>query len=246
MLRKLILAAIGLALLGALAFGGLLLYDELVTIDEASEEISAPTLEADTSGEQVVFRIDKTQSQVSFHLQEDLSGVRTNVIGVTNEVAGDVLVDFAQPEQSVVGQIRINARTLETDRSARNNRIRSSILNTNTYEFIEFTPTQLLNFPANPQIGQQLSFQIVGDLLIREISQRVTFDATVTLVDDNRLEGTASTVITRDQFDLEIPRVPGVANVTNEVDLRIDFVALRVDSSANVTDNGAAISDTQG
>ena len=194
-----------------------------------SEEVSAPTLVAEDN--QQVYRIDKEQSTVQFFLREDLSGVRTDVIGTTSEVAGDILVDFNNPSNSSVGTIRVNARTLETDRSMRNRQIRSFILESasDEYEFINFEPTDVLNFPEVPEIGEELQFQIVGDLTIKNTTQSEVWDATVTLVSEDRMEGVATTTVSRGDYNLNIPNVSSVANVDEEVQLTIKFVALAVD-----------------
>jgi hypothetical protein len=39
------------------------------------------------------------------------------------------------------------------------------------------------------------------------------------------LEGTASAVVQREQYGMQIPSIPFVANVEEEVELFIDFVA---------------------
>lgn len=194
-----------------------------------SEEVSAPTLVAEEH--QQVYRIDKEQSAVQFFLREDLSGVRTDVIGATSEVAGDILVDFNNPANSSVGTIRVNARTLETDRSMRDRQIRSFILESasDQYEFINFEPTDVLNFPEVPEIGRELQFQIVGNLTIKDASQSEVWDATVTLVSEDRMEGVATTTVSRGDYNLNIPNVRSVANVDEEVQLTIEFVALAVD-----------------
>ncbi len=77
-------------------------------------------------------------------------------------------------------------------------------------------------------LGSPINFQVVGDLKIREITQSVTFDVTAVLVTEDRLEGTAKAAVTRDQFGLTIPNAPGVANVSNDVALELDFVAAKV------------------
>jgi polyisoprenoid-binding protein YceI len=69
---------------------------------------------------------------------------------------------------------------------------------------------------------------MTGDLKVRDIVQSVTFDVTATLTSEDQLQGTASAQVTRDQFNLTIPTAPGVANVSNDVRLEIDFVATKV------------------
>lgn len=238
MLKKLTMV-VGVAVLGVL---GYFAYYQIIGSDSTpSQEVAVPTLSADESGNQVVYRIDKEQSEASFFLQEDLNRTRTDVVGTTNEIAGDILVDFNDPSQSTVSMIRVNVRTLATDRGMRDNQIRGQVLQSNRdeeiYEFTDFTPTQILNFPADPQIGEALSFQIVGELRIRGIIQTVTFDATVTLVDEQTMTGTATTQVLRGDYELQIPNVPSVANVTDEVDLTINFVAIAVDESAETNES---------
>lgn len=236
---------IGIVAIAVLAVGGYLAYYQIIgSNDDPSQEVAVPTLSADDSGNQIVYRIDKEQSEVSFTLEEDLRGVRTTVVGTTNEVAGDILVDFNDPSQSTVSMVRVNVRTLATDSSMRDNQIRGQILESSrdeeNYEFADFTPTEILNFPADPQIGEPITFQIVGEFRVRDIVKTLTFDATVTLVDENTMSGTATTEVLRSDYELTIPSVPSVANVTDEVQLQIDFVASAVDDSAE----SAATDDT--
>jgi polyisoprenoid-binding protein YceI len=144
-------------------------------------------------------------------------------------VAGELFVDFSNPSASRIGAIRINARTLITDNEFRNRAIRSEILESSKdeYEFIDFTPTAITGLPASVTVGEAITFQVTGDLKIRDIVQSVTFDVTLTAVSEERLEGSATATVTRTQFNLQIPSVPSVANVTDEVGLAINFVALK-------------------
>lgn len=195
--------------------------------DEATA--GATTEAAETSGAAalVVFNIVPEQSSVSFTLTEDLMGRPTTVVGTTNQVAGQIAVDFAAPANSQVGEIRINARTLVTDQENRNRAIRSQILLSaqDQYEFINFVPTAITGLPDSITIGAAVTFQITGDLTIRDTTQAVTFEAAVTPVSESELTGTATTTVQRGDFGLEIPRVPSVANVSEAVDLQIEFVA---------------------
>lgn len=179
-----------------------------------------------------LFRIVPEQSEVRFILTEDLRGVPTTVVGVTDQVAGDIAVDFATPANSRIGMIRINVRTLTTDNGNRNNAIRAQILQSNRdeYEFSEFTPTAITGLPERIEPGQTVTFQIVGELKVRNIVRSVMFDAEVTLAADDRLEGTAKTSVLRSDYNLTIPNVPSVANVSETVELEIDFVAARVEA----------------
>jgi polyisoprenoid-binding protein YceI len=198
------------------------------TPDAAAEATEAAS--ADSASTRALYRIVAEESEVRFTLTEDLRGVFTTVVGVTQDVAGDIIIDFGSPANSQIGEIRINARTIVTDNEFRNRAIRGEILQSSSdaYEFISFIPTAVSGTPASVAVGESITFQVTGDLKIREIVQSVTFDVTATLVAQDRLEGTGTTVVTRTQYNLTIPSVPGVANVSDEVTLEIDFVATQV------------------
>jgi hypothetical protein len=89
------------------------------------------------------------------------------------------------------------------------------------------TVVGVTNLPARANIGETISFAIAGELTIRNISQPVLFTVIATAVSDSQINGTASTVISRGDFNLVIPNVPSIANVEEEVGLYIDFVARR-------------------
>lgn len=172
-----------------------------------------------------VFTISQADSQVSFELDEDLRGVRTTVIGITNQVAGELGINLNDLSTAQVGVLQINARTLATDNNFRNRAIQNEILDTQTYELITFTPTAVTGLPPSAAVGQEVSFTITGDLTIRDITQPVTFNVTATAVSDTQLVGMATAVVSRAAYNLTIPEVPNVANVEDEVQLTINFVA---------------------
>jgi polyisoprenoid-binding protein YceI len=183
---------------------------EASATDEATAEAAAAT-----SGG-VIFNIVPEESQVSFALSEVLMGNPTNVVGITDQVAGQLLVDFANPAATQIGTIRINVRTLATDSDMRNRAIRRAILQSDQdqFEFAEFSNIELSDLPASVTIGEPFTFNITGDFTLRNITNRVT-----------ELSGTASTVVQRALYELTIPNAPGVANVSEDVTLEITFVA---------------------
>lgn len=208
------------------------------TAVEATEMVEAEVTEAATeeaavaSAERAIFRIVPEESEVRFTLSELLRGSPVTVIARTNQVAGDIIVDFSSPSNSEVGVIRINVRTMATDSSFRDRAIRGEILQSarDEFEFSEFTPTELRSLPDSVTIGESFTFEIVGSLKVRDISSEVIFEATVTPVSETRLEGSATAVIQRATYNLTIPNAPGVAEVSEDVGLEIDFVATQVES----------------
>ncbi len=197
----------------------------------ATEAAAAATPESAASASDLtVFGIVADDSEVRFILNEMLRGSPNEVRGTTSLIAGQIGVDFANPQNSQVGEIRIDARDLSTDNEMRNRAIRSAILQSaqDQYEFISFKPTSLDGLPASVTLGEAFEFQVTGDLTIRDITNPVTFDVTVTPVSETRIEGTATATVQRSDYGLTIPNVPGVADVDEAVRLEIDFVATPV------------------
>lgn len=194
--------------------------------DEPVQDATAePTATTAPVSAPVTFQIVSAESEVRFSLGEVLAGNPTTVVGRTSELAGELLVDLNDLSTAQLGVIQINAATLATDNNFRNGSIREFILQTDDYPFITFAPTSLTGLPAAAAVGDTITFDIVGDLTIRDVTQSVTFSATVTVVSATQLDGSASTTVNRADFGLEIPSVPNVADVDEEVLLEMDFVA---------------------
>ena len=87
-----------------------------------------------------VYTIQQSASQVRFTIYEELRGAPTDVVGMSDQVAGELAVDINNLSTAQVGEILINARTLATDQDRRNQAIRNRILFTDSYEFIRFAP----------------------------------------------------------------------------------------------------------
>jgi len=194
------------------------------TATEAAVSVAEVETGADPPPDLTRYTIVQAESQARFTIYEELNGVPTDVIGVTDQVAGEAAINLADLSDTRMGVILVNARTLATDESRRNQAIRNRILLTDQYEFISFTPTGISGLSGSAAPGQTFTFRILGDLTIRDITQPVEFEATVSVDSPERLTGTASTVIAKSDFNLIVPNVPFVANVGENVTLEIDFV----------------------
>ena len=170
------------------------------------------------------------ESEAHFFLREDLRGIRTDVIGRTDQVAGDIVIDFGAPALSQVGVIRINARTLATDNSNRNRAIRSRILRSaqDEYEFIEFAPTALLGLPESITIGESYPLEIEGQLTIVGQSLPVVFRGQVALESEERLRGEFTATVRYADWGIAVPNLDFLANVDEEAQLTLAFSGDRV------------------
>lgn len=186
---------------------------------------NSTTTTASDGGEVVLLTLGEGTRAV-FELDEELRGQPKHVVAETPDVVGQVEVNLADAGESRIGEILINARTFTTDSGLRDRAIRGPILDAGTHEFIRFAPTALVGLEGPVEVGETVEFQVEGDLSIRDVTRPVTFDVTATLVAEDRLEGVATTTVLRSDFGLQIPNVASVANVTDEVVLTLEFVAV--------------------
>jgi len=177
---------------------------------------------------QLIFQIAQDQAEARFIIHEELRGQPKEVIGATNQVAGEVAVNLADLSASQVGVIKVDARALQTDDNQRNQVIRNRILHTDTYEFITFKPTSISGLSGSATPGQKFNFQIAGDLTIQDVTRPVVFEVSGQVETLEKLSGTASTIIKRADFNLVIPSVPFVANPGEDVRIEIDLVLLPI------------------
>jgi len=188
---------------------------------------ASPTTAAPVPPASRTFRIDPAASEVRYLIDEILRGSPNTVVGRTNQVGGEIAINFQDAAKSQLGVIEINVRTFRTDSELRDRTVRSRVLQSAEaqFELVRFKPTAIAGLPTTVALGMPVNLQITGDLTIRTVTKPVTFAVAVTAVSADRLEGKASTTIRRADFNLTIPEVPNVAGVSETVKLEIDFVA---------------------
>ena len=156
-----------------------------------------------------------------------LLGNPNTVVGKTNQVAGQILVDKSDVSKSQVGVIKVDLSTMQTDNNLRNRTLQGRIFETSdpSNQFATFTPKTLTGLPATVAVGQTVSFTIVGDLALHGVTRTEMFAAQVTAQSATVLTGQAQTTMKYEDFNLAIPDVPSVTGVTDNVTLAITFTA---------------------
>jgi polyisoprenoid-binding protein YceI len=165
-------------------------------------------------------------TEARFELDEELRGQPTRVVATNPEVAGQLRFDPDDLAATEIGTIVVSSQTFTTDQGNRDRAIRGPILDSSVEPTIEFVPTSVDGLDGSVGVGDTVEFTVDGDLTIRGITNPVTFDAEATYAAEDRLDGTVSTTVLRSDFDLQIPSVATVANVSDEVLIALDFVAL--------------------
>lgn len=187
----------------------------------------APAPGADTPPRRFV--IEQGSSQATYSVHEELFDQELpsrTTIGNTTEVEGAMVLQIDPRNGGVAvgeNQITVNLESLTSNESRRDNRIRSEWLESTTYPLATFVAKEIQGFPAGIQEGQAATFQLVGDLTIREITQQTTFTTTA-LFNGDTISGNAASLIYMRDFGFEPPSVMGILAVTDGVTVTLQFV----------------------
>jgi len=192
----------------------------------APTQAAQPTAPAAATGTAMLYRIDAAQSEAGYEVGETFfqDNRFATAIGRTSAIAGDVLVDFAQPANSQLGTLVIDISQLTSDETRRDNYIRNNGLESSTYPQATFKPTRIEGLPASAKPGDQLTFKVTGDLTVKETTKPVTFDVTLK-TDGDKLTGAATTEILMSEFGVG-PIQLAFLQTEDKMKLFINFVAL--------------------
>lgn len=173
-----------------------------------------------------VYRIDPERSSATYRVQETfLEDARvTTAEGTTNAVAGEVRLNPSNVARSRVGEIVVDISQLESDEPRRDNAIRRQWLESARYPRATFANAVISSAPDSIAEGEPFTFEMTGDMTIKEATRKQTWDVTAT-VEDDLLRGTATTQLQMSQYGVDPPNIGGFVAVEDDVELTLEFVA---------------------
>jgi polyisoprenoid-binding protein YceI len=203
---------------------------------EATTEAAGDTAAASgaVSGQRT-FVIVPEESKASYLVDEEFLGGALDKLGIA---AG--AVDVIGSTQQISGQLQLNLddlssalgenvftvqmNTLGTGEDRRDTWIRENGPRFNDFPEATFVATAVEGAPATYENGQEVSFKLIGDLTVRDVTQPVTFDVTARL-DGDTLTGTATTRTKMSDFGIEPPNFANTLTVADEFGIEVQFVA---------------------
>lgn len=195
------------------------------TETSTSEPVTEAT-ESVTQGE-VLLRIVPEESTVYYEVGETFLNQNNRfatAIGKTSEVNGEIYANPANPLESRLGAFLIDISTFQSDNSRRDNTIRRDWLESSKYPLATFVPRSITNLPETYVPGEPYSFEVQGELTVKQTTLGVTFTITA-VYDQEQLTGTAETEILMSDFKVGPISIGGVLNTEDKVKIRFDFVA---------------------
>jgi polyisoprenoid-binding protein YceI len=148
-----------------------------------------------------------------------------DVIGSTQAIAGQLQLDLDNLGDALgENTFTVQMNTFATDQRDRDNYIRTDGPRFDSYPVATFTATAIEGAPAAYNEGEEVSFKLIGDLTIREVTQPVTFDVTATLVGDT-LTGVATAQANMSDFGIDPPNFANTLTVADGFGMEVAFTA---------------------
>lgn len=194
------------------------------SIDSTLDRETTPTEPLNTGS--VEYQIDPSESSVNYEVGETFFNENNRfsvAVGVTHGITGSVQLDPLNPQNTTLGTITIDISQFESDNGRRDNTIRDRFLESRRFPIATFVPTQITGLPEQYNAGEMLSFQVAGDLTVRETTRPMTFNVQASL-NEGILAGEASSTLLMSEFGVG-PIQTGVLGTEDEVKIIFNFVA---------------------
>lgn len=180
-----------------------------------SEAADGGTIITVTEGSEALYRINEQLAN---------RNLPNDAVGTTSDIEGQIAFSADGTVDAERSKIIVGVRSLQSDSGRRDSYIQRNSLESNQYPEVTIAVTEIrgLSWPL-PTSGEA-TFEMVGDLTIRDQTRSVTWETTATFTEGG-VEGLAQTVVTFEQYEMTQPRVSIVLSVADEIRLEINFVA---------------------
>lgn len=146
-------------------------------------------------------------------------------VGSTRAVEGQLQLDLAGPDHLGENHFTVRLDTLESDQVMRDAWLKRNGPKFNDFPEATFVATAIAGAPATYTAGAEATFQLIGDLTIRNITRPATFDVTA-VHSGKTITGVATAQIRLTDYEIEPPNFANTLEVQDEMGLRLEFTAV--------------------
>ena len=175
-------------------------------------------------------QIVPAQTTASYSVFENLifeNKPNNDAVGTTHSVQGNFRIRTGASPVVEGMHIVVDLRTLQTDSQRRDDYVRQNALETDTYPYATFDSVSTQGLPVNYSEGDNVHFQLIGNMNMHGKTNKETFDVQGK-VQDNMITGKAASTIFMTDFGIQPPNLANVAVSQNKVDITLTFTAKRV------------------
>lgn len=192
---------------------------------DTTDSYPAPAADDTTTATTRTYTVVTDQSNASYIVAEtffagaqERLGIEAGLvdtIGTTQDVSGDMTINFGETIELVSGTFEVNIQALTSDQSRRDERIQEQYLESAAFPIATFEATAIENFPNPYREGAEVTFDLIGNLTVRETTLPVTFETNAVLSGDTITAGAVTTLLMSD-FGVTPPDFSGLFTVEDE------------------------------
>ena len=174
------------------------------------------------------YAIQAESSEVRYRVREQLAGLNfpNDAVGATRVIEGAIVLDAQGRVVPGGSRFTVDLRTLQSNEARRDNYLRRNTLETETYPTVTFVPAEARRLPFPLPASGSVPFELVGDLTVKDVTRRVTWQSTATF-DGPKISVSARTAFHFGDFGLRQPRVSVVLSVEDDIKLEADLTLRR-------------------
>ena len=206
-------------------------------VEEAEAEGDSDAAEESTemvAGAQT-FVVDSSASSASYVVEEEFladalsklgidAGLQT-IVGTTTEVSGQLEVDPTSAAFSSAS-FEVNLTGLTTDQDRRDGYIQDKGPQLGSFPIAMFVASEVVGAPESYADGEEVTFQLVGELTIRDSARTTTFDVTATVSGDMITGMATSEPMLLSDFGIDPPNFANTLSVADEFHVEVALTAM--------------------
>jgi polyisoprenoid-binding protein YceI len=150
-----------------------------------------------------------------------------DTVGTTNAIEGQFQLNW-DDLNAPLGEntFTVDLSTLKSNQSLRDEWIRDNEAGPQfgTHPDATFVAESLEGAPDSYTPGEEVSFQMVGQMTVREVTKPATFDVTAKL-EDGTITGTATTALKLTDFEITPPDFANTLTVADDFQVEVKFTA---------------------
>lgn len=228
---RLIIAAI--AVIAAVAIGGFVAYDQVLRGDSAaalalptastapaastvtgasaapaSSAAASAAAEGDVAGAWAV----AADSVAGYRVREQLANLpaESDAVGRTNSVTGSITIETSGTTNTLTAaSLTVDMTSLASDKTQRDNRLRTEGLETNSFPTATFVLTAPVEVPAAALTGTASDITLTGDLTVHGVTKSVQIPAQAQLV-NGTIQVAGSLDFPLSDYSIVAPNIGGV------------------------------------
>jgi polyisoprenoid-binding protein YceI len=169
------------------------------------------------------YQVKKEGSQATYTVEETFVGQTGlfRAVGTTSSFEGTLEV---KDGQVTGGTVKVDLRTLQSDRARRDETLRNSFLESNRFPFATYVISGMAGGPI--RAGEKASITLKGKMTIHGTDKDLSFPGTATF-EGGGLKLTGEVTFKMSEFGIKPPDIIGVLKAEDPVVLKIEVAAVK-------------------